>query len=83
MTELSIDEVKISDDEWEIKLMVSKETVEIRNKLQEIFVNEIDKPNFKLLPKSFWDDMFDESRLTEEKCPRKYPKVGSAYQAKI
>jgi hypothetical protein len=54
----------------------AKETVMLRKKLKEnIF--------FKKENKKYIDELFNDSKIEEEKCQNKKPKIGDDYQATI
>ena len=54
----------------------AKETIILRKKLKEnIFFNSENK--------KYIDELFNDSKIDEEKCPNKKPKVGNNFQAII
>ena len=77
----------------EISLYLSKETIEKRKYLQDFFIRmEILKLNNKKIDAykigmeedhNFWSELYEDDPLPEEKCSRKYVKIGKEYQANI
>jgi hypothetical protein len=77
----------------DISLYISKDTIEKKKYLTDFFKRiEVLKVGNKHIdaykigmneePK-FWSELYDDYPLPEEKCDRKYIRVGAEYQAKI
>lgn len=60
--------------EIEIWQYYSKDTKRIRGLMQE---------NKHFEDKELMDDLLDESKIIDEKCERKYPRIGEEFQVKI
>ena len=77
----------------EISLYLSKETIEKRKYLTDFFNRmgilklnnkkiDVYKIGMQEDPK-FWSELYEDDPLPEEKCPRKYIRIGKKYQANI
>ena len=77
----------------EISLFLSKETIEKRNYLRKFFekIEKMKLDNKKIdaykigmaEDSKFWGELYEDDFLPEEKCIRKYVRIGSEYQVNV
>lgn len=66
----------ITEDDLKIMQYYAKETKILRKKL-------IDGTFFHINNKKYINDLFNDSKISEEKCENKSPKIGDQYQVKV
>ena len=60
----------------------AQETRDVRNRLKDVYGEKSTDPN-DAIPKYILDDLYSESKLTEDNVPQTSPRIGSEYQVDL